>query len=79
LLPVVTILALRLSQLFSGSLLIETMFGWPGIGTLLYSSINTRDYGMIMGIFFIVSIITILANLVADILYAYLDPRVRYE
>jgi peptide/nickel transport system permease protein len=79
LLPIVTVLALKLRDLFSGSLLIETIFGWPGIGTLTYDSILSRDYNMLIGVFLIISIITILANLIADISYAYLDPRIRYR
>lgn len=79
LLPVVTILALNLRTLFSGSLLIETIFGWPGLGTLTYDSILSRDYNMLMGVFLVISIITIAANLIADISYAYLDPRIRYQ
>lgn len=79
LLPVVTIIGLNLGFVLTGATLTETVFAWPGIGRLMYDSIFRRDYPVLMGIFIIVSISVILANLLTDILYAYLDPRIRYE
>ena len=78
LLPQVTGLALSLGQIFSGALITEIVFGYPGIGTLLYNSIIRADYNMIMGItiFSIVGITT--AILIVDLTYPLLDPRVRY-
>jgi len=79
LLPVVTMIGLNLGFVLSGATLTETVFAWPGIGRLMYDSILRRDYPVLMGIFIIVSISVILASLLTDILYAYLDPRIRYE
>ena len=60
-----------------GSVLTEVVFGWPGIGRLMYDAIYSRDYPILLGIFFIVSIFVILVNLVIDLLYSVIDPRVR--
>ena len=79
LIQIVTIICLQIPFLFSGALLTETVFVWPGIGRLSYESVLNRDYSLIMGILMILSIIILLSNLVADILYAVIDPRIRYE
>lgn len=79
LLPVVTMIGLNLGFVLTGATLTETVFAWPGIGRLMYDSIFRRDYPVLMGIFIIVSISVILASLLTDIIYAYLDPRIRYE
>ncbi len=79
LLPVATIIAVRLPMLFTGAVLVETVFAWPGLGRAMYDSILMRDIQILMGIFLVYSIMTILANLVADVSYAYLDPRIRYD
>lgn len=78
LLPVVTVLALDLPGLFGGALFTETIFSWPGVGRLFYRSAQRVDFPMLMGIVLINAILIIFFNLVADVLYAYLDPRVRY-
>lgn len=78
-LPVTTVLGLNLGLMLTGATLTETVFSWPGIGRLVYDSIITRDYPVLMGIFIIVSITVVLANFIVDILYAILDPRVRYK
>lgn len=77
LLPLVTLVALRMRALFMGSLLVETTFAWPGMGRLLYESIGLRDYGTIQCIFLFYAAITIILNLVADVAYSLVDPRVR--
>jgi peptide/nickel transport system permease protein len=77
-LPLVTIIAGNAGYLLTGAVLIETIFSWPGVGYLLYLSIAARDYQMIQLIFVIVGILTILSNLLADLFYAFLDPRIRY-
>ncbi|MBI4251344.1 MAG: ABC transporter permease subunit, partial [Candidatus Tectomicrobia bacterium] len=64
--------------LLAGSALVETVFAWPGIGRLLYDSIFNRDYPVIMGIFLVVCSGIVVVNLLTDIAYAYLDPRVRF-
>jgi len=79
LLPIVTVLGLRVPHLLMGSVLVETVFAWPGLGRLLFESISRRDYPIIQGIFLIFSIITIVANLLMDVTYGYLDPRIRYK
>jgi peptide/nickel transport system permease protein len=78
-LPLVTVMALDLPFLFAGALFTEIIFGWPGIGNFFYQSIQRRDYGMVMGIIMIIAVLVIIANLLADIAYAWLDPRVKYE
>ncbi|MEM4035494.1 MAG: ABC transporter permease [Fervidicoccaceae archaeon] len=76
-LPVITMANYNLAFLLSGSILVETVFSWPGIGTLLYDSILKRDYPMISGIFYATILFSVLINLVTDLVYALLDPRVR--
>jgi peptide/nickel transport system permease protein len=78
LIPLITILSLRLPGLFGGSVIIETVFSWPGIGQLAIQSITDRDYPQIMGLLLITGILVLAANLLADILYAFADPRIRY-
>jgi ABC-type dipeptide/oligopeptide/nickel transport system permease component len=79
LIPIVTVITLRLRMLFTGAVLVETVFAWPGMGRLIYDSIFRRDYNVIMANFLVIAIITILLNILADIIYAYVDPRVRYQ
>jgi peptide/nickel transport system permease protein len=77
--PLVTIFALDLPYIFAGSLYVELLFSWPGMGRLYYQAATKRDYPLLMAILIVVAGLTFLANLIADIAYAYLDPRVRYE
>ncbi len=79
LIPVVTIVALQLPVLFGGAVITETVFAWPGMGRFMVLSIFNRDFPVTQGIVLIITILVIMANLLADILYAYLDPRIRYE
>ena len=79
LIPIITIISLELPALFSGALLTETIFVWPGIGRLNYEAVTNRDYSLIMGLVMIFAIVTLLSNLIADIMYAVVDPRVKYE
>jgi len=79
LIPTITIIGIRLSFMFTGAVVTETIFAWPGIGRLMYDSIYTRDYPLLMGIFVISSAVTVLANFLADIAYCIVDPRIRYE
>ncbi|MFA6807676.1 MAG: ABC transporter permease [Eubacteriales bacterium] len=78
LIPVVTVIGLQLGTLLGGAILTETVFSWPGIGMLIVSSIGNRDYPVIQGIVFVIAFLMIVVNLVVDILYAYIDPRIRY-
>jgi peptide/nickel transport system permease protein len=76
-LPVLTVIGGRVGHLVAGTVVIETVFGWPGIGRLLVSSMQARDTPVILAIFLVVSLTVVLANLLTDIAYAWLDPRVR--
>ena len=78
LLPVVTIIGLDLSFVFTGALLVETVFGWPGIGRLMYESILRRDYPVLMANLLITTVLVVVVNLIVDVIYAWLDPRVKY-
>ena len=77
--PIVTLLALDLPYIFTGAVLIETIFSWPGMGRLYYQAAVERDYPLLMAVLIIGAAFIICCNLIADILYGYLDPRVRYE
>jgi peptide/nickel transport system permease protein len=79
LLPVVTVIGLNFSAMLTGSVLTETVFGWPGLGRLMYDAISSRDYPVLMGNFIITSITVILVNLATDIAYGFLDPRILYK
>src|SRR5215208_6285421 len=75
--PLVTLMALDVPYLFTGALFTEVIFAWPGMGRLFYSAAERRDYGLLMAIIMITSALIILANILADVLYAWLDPRIR--
>lgn len=79
LIPVITVLGLQFAGLLGGAIIIETIFAWPGIGRLAVNAIWRRDYPVIMGTVLIFSFTFILANLLVDILYTILDPRIRYS
>ncbi len=78
LLPVVTITGIDLGRMMGGAVLTETVFAWPGVGTLAFAALQARDYPVIVGTFMIVSIGVVVANLLVDIMYGVLDPRIRY-
>ena len=75
-LPVVTLAGLQLGQVFSGAVLVETVFSLPGVGPLLYESIVRRDYPVILGVLFGAAATTIVANIITDLLYKHMDPRI---
>ena len=79
LVPVVTVFGTQLGHLLAGAVVVETVFSWPGIGKYLIDSIYARDYPVIQGFVFIIAAVFVLVNLLVDITYAYLDPRIRYE
>jgi peptide/nickel transport system permease protein len=79
LLPLVTIFALDLPYIFAGSLYVEIIFAWPGMGRLYYQAAIDRDYPMLMGILIIGTMAVIFSNLLADIIYSKLDPRIHYD
>jgi peptide/nickel transport system permease protein len=77
LLPLVTLIAVDLGMVVGGGVQAETVFAWPGIGRLMYDALIRRDYPVLQGTFLVLAISVIVANFIADILYSYLDPRVR--
>lgn len=79
LLPVTTVLGLQLGTMVAGFVLVETVFAWPGLGRLTYEVIIARDYPVIIGLFIVISLSVIATNLVTDLVYALIDPRIRYD
>jgi len=77
--PVVTVIGLNFGFMLAGSVLTETVFAWPGTGRLLYEAIMARDYPVLLGLFTVLSIMVIAANVITDVIYALLDPRVVYK
>ncbi len=77
LLPMVTLIAINLGFIIGGAIQIETVFSWPGLGRLMFSALTDRDYPVLQGLFLFITICVILANLGADIIYRYIDPRVK--
>ena len=75
--PVVTLAGLQFSGIVSGAVLVETVFSWPGLGTLAFQAITARDAPMVLGILFFSSLVVIVANLVTDLVYGLIDPRIR--
>lgn len=78
LIPIITLLGLSIPDLFGGAFIIETIFAWPGMGRLGVSAVFSRNYPVIMGITLLTAVLIVLANLLADIGYAMVDPRIRY-
>ncbi|MEN8114905.1 MAG: ABC transporter permease, partial [Actinomycetota bacterium] len=79
LIPVVTLISLDVAFMIGGAIITETIFGWPGVGRLYITAIGTIDYPLVMAIVMIIGIGIVIMNVVADILYGVMDPRVRYE
>ncbi|MDR7481273.1 MAG: ABC transporter permease [Armatimonadota bacterium] len=79
LIPVITLIGLNLAGLFSGAVVTETVFALPGVGTLLFNAILGRDLPVVQGVVILVSVAVLLINIVVDVLYAYVDPRIRYR
>jgi peptide/nickel transport system permease protein len=77
LLPAVTLIAINLGYVVAGAITVEIVFNWPGLGTLTVEALEARDYPLLQGIFLLLSVAIVFANLGADIIYGYLDPRVR--
>jgi peptide/nickel transport system permease protein len=78
-LPVITVIGLNLRTLIAGAVLTETVFSWQGIGRLTYEAIVARDYPVLMGILIVIGFAVVVANIITDIAYSFLDPRVRYQ
>ena len=79
LIPVVTIIAITMPRVIGGSTVVETVFGYPGMGRLLYTSIMGNDFVVAMTVVMIIALTVVFFNLLADILYGWLDPRIRYQ
>ena len=79
LIPVVTLLGLYLPLLFSGAVFVEVIFAWPGMGRVIVDAIFQRDYPLVMATSFLFAVMVVLGNLLADVLYAVVDPRIRYD
>jgi peptide/nickel transport system permease protein len=79
LIPLVTMFAIDFPYMFTGEIYVELLFSWPGMGRLFYNAATTRDYPILLAVLIIGAAIVILSNLMADIAYAYLDPRIRYD
>jgi len=76
-LPMVTIIAINLGLVVAGTIQVETVFSWPGLGSLMYEALKARDYPLLQGVFLLVTVSVVIANLIADITYSYIDPRVK--
>jgi len=79
LIPIVTLLGLRLPWLFGGAVITETVFAWPGMGRLLVGAVMERDYPVVQGVVVVIAMVTVLANLAVDLTYTFIDPRIRYH
>jgi ABC-type dipeptide/oligopeptide/nickel transport system permease component len=79
LIPLLTVLALQSAVVFSGAVVTETVFSWPGIGRFAVSAIQTRDYPVVQGTVLILTTFVVLLNIVVDLAYAFLDPRIKYS
>jgi peptide/nickel transport system permease protein len=77
--PVVTVIGLNFGLLLSGAILTETVFSWPGLGRLVVNSVYERDYPLVVGCILVFAIVFVIVNLITDILYPYIDPRIKYE
>jgi peptide/nickel transport system permease protein len=77
--PILTVLGLQLAYCFSGAVLTESIFSWPGMGTLIVNAVNSRDYSLIQGVVLFSAVIFVFINLAVDIIYMFINPRVSYE
>ncbi len=77
--PVVTVIGLNFGLLLSGAILTETVFSWPGVGRLVVNSVYARDYPLVIGCILVFALVFVIVNLITDILYTYIDPRIHYD
>jgi len=77
--PVVTVIGLQVALVFGGTVIIESIFQVPGVGRFFYDAVINRDYPAIQGVIFFIALIIVAANLLVDLLYSYLDPRIRFS
>jgi peptide/nickel transport system permease protein len=76
--PILTVVGLQLGLLLGGAVLTETIFSWPGVGRYIYDAINSRDYPVIQSGILVLAFIFVMINLIVDLLYAWIDPRIQY-
>ncbi|MCD6391637.1 MAG: ABC transporter permease [Dehalococcoidia bacterium] len=76
-LPVVTLAGISLAYAVAGVVQIETVFGWPGVGRLMYEAVMNRDYPLVQGVFLVLAVAVVMANLIVDLIYGYIDPRIK--
>ena len=79
LIPIVTVLGLQFGAVLTGAVITETIFAWPGVGRLLIQSISFRDYPLVQGCILLIAVTYVAVNLLTDLVYGFLDPRIRYE
>ena len=79
LIPVITVLGLQFGTLLAGAIITETIFSWPGIGRLTVQAINARDYPLVQGCILVIALTYVGANLLTDLVYGLLDPRIKYQ
>jgi peptide/nickel transport system permease protein len=79
LIPIITVIGLALPEMVGGAVITETVFSWPGMGSLLIEGVSGRDYPLVMGISLLIGITVLFANLLTDVMYAFVDPRIRYN
>ncbi len=79
LIPVVTIVGLQVALVFGGTVIIESIFQVPGVGRFFYDAVINRDYPALQGVIFFIALIIVTTNLLVDLAYGYLDPRIRYS
>lgn len=77
--PVVSVVGLELAALLGGTVIVETIYGWPGLSSLLLAGVRARDYPTVQGVVLVIAVLTIMVNLLVDLLYGWLDPRIRYS
>lgn len=79
LLPIVTLAGLQAGQLVGGAVLTETVFAWPGIGRLMFEALTQRDFNVLLGVFFVSAAMVIVFNMITDLIYGIVDPRIRAQ
>jgi peptide/nickel transport system permease protein len=75
--PIITIIGLNLGELIGGAIVVETVFAWPGVGRLLVTAVSSRDLAVVQGLVLVMAVTMVTANLIVDLLYGLLDPRIR--
>jgi len=76
--PVITVVGLQIGTLLGGSVLVEYIFNWPGLSTYLITGINQRDYPVVQAVMLVIAVVFVLINLITDLLYGVIDPRIKY-